>query len=86
MCGEKEVMKKKMDNTQVGQLIGQLIASIGFPCVICLVMCWYIKYLTDCHKTETGALSDAIIDLKEVMIKIETKLDDLKGDDKHDLL
>ena len=73
----KEVIK--MDITQVGQLI----ASIGFPCVICMVMCWYIKYLTDCHKTETGALSDAIAGLKEVMIKIDTKLDDLKGDEKH---
>lgn len=62
--------------------IGQLITSIGFPCVICLIMCWYIKYLTDCHKSETTGLSDAIIALKEVMIKIETKLDALKGDDK----
>lgn len=62
--------------------LGQLIASIGFPCVICLIMCWYIKYLTDAHKTETAGLSDAIVSLKEVMIKIETKLDVLeKGDE-----
>lgn len=62
--------------------VGQLIASIGFPCVICLIMCWYIKYLTDAHKTETAGLSDAIAGLKEVMIKIETKLDVLeKGDE-----
>lgn len=62
--------------------IGQLITSIGFPCVICLILCWYVKYLTDSHKNETEALSDTIASLKEVMIKIETKLDILTGGDK----
>lgn len=69
-----------MNATEIAQLINQLITSVGFPCVICLVMCWYIKYLTDSHKAETSALSDAIDELKDVMIKIDTKLDDLKGD------
>lgn len=61
------------------QVISQLITSIGFPCVICLILCWYVKYLTDSHKQETTAVSDAIAGLKEVMIKIETKLDALTG-------
>lgn len=69
-----------MNATEIAQLINQLITSVGFPCVICLVMCWYIKYLTDSHKAETSALSDAIDELKDVMIKIDTKLDDLKED------
>lgn len=69
-----------MNATEIVQLINQLITSVGFPCVICLVMCWYIKYLTDSHKTETSALSDAIDELKDVMIKIDTKLDVLKED------
>lgn len=69
-----------MNATEIAQLINQLITSIGFPCVICLVMCWYIKYLTDSHKAETSALSDAIDELKDVMIKIDTKLDVLKED------
>ena len=62
-----------MNATEIAQLINQLITSVGFPCVICLVMCWYIKYLTDSHKAETSALSDAIDELKDVMIKIDTK-------------
>lgn len=69
-----------MNATEITQLINQLITSVGFPCVICLIMCWYIKYLTDIHKAETSALSDAIDELKDVMIKIDTKLDDLKED------
>lgn len=69
-----------MKAAEIAQLINQLITSVGFPCVICLVMCWYIKYLTDSHKAETSALSDAIDELKDVMIKIDTKLDDLKED------
>ena len=71
-----------MSTTEIAQLISQLVTSVGFPCVICLVMCWYIKYLTDNHKAETSALSNAITELKDVMIKIDTKLDDLKKEDK----
>lgn len=67
-----------MNESQIWPQIGQLITSIGFPCVICLIMCWYIKYLTDAHKTETAGLADAITNLKEVMIKIEAKLDTLE--------
>lgn len=67
-----------MSTTEIAQLISQLVTSVGFPCVICMVMCWYIKYLTDNHKAETSALSNAITELKDVMIKIDTKLDDLK--------
>ena len=77
----KEV-KKIMSTEEIFQLINQLVTSLGFPCVICLVMGWYIKYLTDNHKAETSALSNAIIELKDVMIKIDTKLDDLKKEDK----
>lgn len=61
--------------------ISQLITSVGFPIVICLIMCWYIKYLTDSHREETSGLSEAIAGLKEVMIKIEAKLDSLAGGD-----
>lgn len=74
-CLVKEAI---MSTTEIAQLISQLVTSVGFPCVICLVMCWYIKYLTDNHKAETSALSNAITELKDVMIKIDTKLDDLK--------
>lgn len=69
-----------MSTEEIVQLVNQLVTSVGFPCVICLIMCWYIKYLTDNHKAETSTLSNAITELKDVMIKIETKLDDLKKD------
>ena len=71
-----------MSTTEIVQLVNQLVTSVGFPCVICLVMCWYIKYLTDNHREETSVLSNAITELKDVMIKIDTKLDDLKKEDK----
>ena len=71
-----------MSTAETVELISQLVTSIGFPCVICFVMSWYIKYLTDNHKAETASLSNAITELKDVMIKIDTKLDDLKKEDK----
>ena len=71
-----------MSTEEIFQLINQLVTSEGIPCVTCLVMCWYIKYLTDNHREETRVLSNEITELKDVMIKIDTKLDDLKKEDK----
>lgn len=85
VCGKitnKYMVGGHMSTTEIVQIINQLVTSVGFPCVICLVMCWYIKYLTDNHKAETSALSNAITELKNVMIKIDTKLDDLKRENK----
>lgn len=38
--------------------LSSLIGSFGFPIVACLGMAWYVKYQTDCNKTEIKTLTD----------------------------
>lgn len=45
---------KTVDLTSIVQLIG----SLGFPVAACLVMGWYVKYITDQNRVELGKLND----------------------------
>lgn len=36
----------------------QLIGSVGFPIVACIVMGWYVKYTTDKHREELTNLNN----------------------------
>ena len=38
-------------------LIIQLISTFGFPIVMCGVMAWYVKYITDKHRDEVSQLN-----------------------------
>ena len=38
-------------------LIIQLISTFGFPIVMCGVMAWYVKYITDKHRDEVSTLN-----------------------------
>lgn len=35
-----------------------LLSNIGFPALICLLMGWYVKYITDKHTETIGKLID----------------------------
>ena len=52
--------------------IAQLVSSIGFPIVMCLIMCWFIKYTTDNYYQRIDALVEKMGELSE---KITVLLD-----------
>ena len=59
------------------QSIAQLIGSIGFPIVACLLAFWYIKQTTESHKQEIDRLSEALqnntLALQHLADKMEEK-------------
>lgn len=59
--------------------IQTLITSVGFPIVCCLGLGWYIKYLTDSHKTEIDSLREVINANTLIVTKLYEKM---KGDNK----
>lgn len=38
----------------------QAVSTIGFPIVMCLVLLWYVRELTDSHKNETAQFTEAL--------------------------
>lgn len=40
--------------------IMQAITTVGFPIVACIVMGWYIKYITDKHEKEVTKMTEAL--------------------------
>lgn len=38
----------------------QAVSSVGFPIVMCLVLLWYIKDISEKHKEETLKFTDAL--------------------------
>lgn len=59
-----------MDATSVNQLI----SSVGFPIVVCLVCFWYINKVQEQHKEEVDKMSEAIQNNTVVMQKLIDKL------------
>lgn len=53
----------------------QLITNVGFPIAICLVLLWYIYYLTNLHKKETDQFTQALNNNTKVLERICEKLD-----------
>lgn len=54
------------------------ISTVGFPIVVCLVLLYEIKSMTEAHKEETNSLKDALNNNTVVLEKILTRL----GEDK----
>ena len=53
-----------------GSTITSLIASVGFPIVMCGVLCWYVynvqSKLTDIVNENTAAIKELIIKLEHI--------------------
>ena len=63
-------------------VITNLISSIGFPIVMCIIMMWYIKYTNDKdleerknYYTELNDVKQAIDNNTQVITQLITKLD-----------
>ena len=68
---ESEVMF--VDITQ----ISQLVSSLGFPIVMCLILMQYCKDLLEQQKSDNEALRDAINSSTEMVSKLDSKIDTL---------
>lgn len=53
------------------QVIGQLIASLGFPIVACGAMFWMVNKNEERHKDEIGDLCKTIEDNTSVLISLK---------------
>lgn len=53
------------------QVIGQLIASLGFPIVACGAMFWMVNKNEERHKDEIGDLRKTIEDNTSVLISLK---------------
>lgn len=63
------------------QVIGQLVASLGFPIVAAAALFWYINKQRESHESETKALQDSLnqnstvlAELKELIIYLVGEL------------
>lgn len=50
----KKVVKKMVKD------ITSIITTLGFPIALCLMLLWYIKDLTEKHKSETDSFVEAL--------------------------
>ena len=51
-------------------LIPQLIASLGFPIVMCIILIVFIKYMIDNHRAERKDVTDRYAILIEDLTKV----------------
>lgn len=52
----------------------QAVSSVGFPIVMCGILFWYMMQESKAHKEETGALKDAIVELKIAITTLVSKI------------
>lgn len=64
--------------------VTQLIASLGFPIVMCLIMFKYMQEESENHKKEVDALKDSLkentVVLADLKSMIQTLVDYLRND------
>lgn len=53
----------------------QAITTVGFPIVMCLILIWYIKEISNAHKEETKEFTTALDKNTLVLQKLCDKLD-----------
>lgn len=68
------------------QAYTNLISSVGFPIVMCLIMVKIMMQMEESHKAEIGSLKDSLNNNTNVLTRLETMLSMLirKEDNKHD--
>ena len=52
------------------KLIAQLIASLGFPIVMCIILIVFIKYVIDAHRRERKELTERYAVLIEELTEV----------------
>ena len=52
----------------------QLISTVGFPCAMCLIMCYIVSKMNDSHKQEMNELVQALNDITNALTRLEMKL------------
>lgn len=62
------------------QVIGQLIASLGFPIVSAAALFWYINKQRESHESETKALQDSLNQNTTVLAELKELITYLVGE------
>lgn len=62
--------------------ISTLIGSIGFPCVMCLMMFKYMEDEQNTHKQESETLKEAINELKVAITALTERITNLEDKSK----
>ena len=63
------------------QAVSQMITAVGFPIVMCLILCWYVKYMTDSHMEEQDSLKKSLDENTKILNELFTYIKILRGDD-----
>lgn len=56
--------------------VSSLVATLGFPIVMCLALFWYMIKQNEQHEAESKAICQAVNELKVAIVTLVTKLDD----------
>ena len=57
--------------------IMQAIGSVGFPIVMCLLLCWFFLKQSENHKEETKEFTQALNSNTQILQKLADKIDQL---------
>ena len=57
-------------------VIMELITTIGFPIACVCALFWFIVRLEDSHKSEMSAVTEALNNNTQALIRLEQKLED----------
>lgn len=58
--------------------IVQIIAQLGFPIAMCLLMFWYVTKKDETHRDEMNKMAEAVNNNTIVMQRLLDKLGDIK--------
>lgn len=56
------------------QTITTVITTVGFPIAVCIICFWYINKMTETHKEETKALTEAVNNNNTLLQRLLDKL------------
>lgn len=64
------------------QNITTLISSVGFPCVMCIMIFKYMEEEQETHRNESDTLKDAINELKIAITALTERISNLEDKNK----
>lgn len=64
-----------LTTTTITTSILQAISSVGFPIVMCGILCWYIPRENDRNRVTIDKMSDALNNNTNVLVKLLERLD-----------